>query len=152
MNRPIPFGFGLCGLFSLVLCVAMVAFVVDPANAYGWEGVLARGGGMLMAALALVTTEALWGARPWAFRASAALAATWALSMLLMSFLLVATPGMALWVVLPSFVVLGPMLAYIHNRTQQLWPRHGAPPRMPLPAASPYPPPHVAAARAASRP
>jgi len=129
MRRP-PFGFYLAALCAGGFGALMVRALLELDAS--------RGGGprlcaALLAALSAVAAEALWRARPWAFRASVTLAVTAALlgasamvamrdPFVLAGALVLAAAGM---------IVVIPMLAYIHHRSRQLWPARGV--RVPAP-------------------
>jgi len=152
MPHTTPRGFFVTGLFSAIFCWTMLIFLQEPLDGGDVHDVLAHGIAGLLAALSAVTTEALWRARPWAWRASATLAAAYVLAVLIV---VGGSESMdfAIGVLLASSVMLAPTLAYIHNRSARLWPGAArGPAPVHLPAASPYPPAHVAAARAAGRP
>ncbi|HSU13868.1 hypothetical protein [Longimicrobium sp.] len=115
---------------AAVIGVVLAALAVYPAAPGAWNawGVVFRGAGVLLSALALVTAEAIWRVRPWAYRAGAALA--WstigcfvvpALAGLLMGELLGAF-GMLLAAGFIAFPVL-PMVGYLRRMHPQLHPR-----------------------------
>ena len=131
--RLVPRGFVLCGVFSLCFSFFMLTLLVvmetdgETGRLAGPLAIGVRGAAVLLVSLGLVTTEALWKARPAAYSASLALAASW--------FVLVPAMAAMAAVAEPVFlrraaVVLGvsavgviPMLLYIRHRTRRLWPR-----------------------------
>lgn len=141
--RLVPRGFVLCGVFSLCFSFIILTLLVvmevdgDVGRLSGPLAMAVRGAGVLLLSLGLITTEALWKARPAAYPASLVLAASW--------FVLVpATAAMAA-VAEPVFLrraafVLGvsavgviPILLYIRHHSRRLWPRAG----VRVPAARP---------------
>ena len=154
MQRNQPFGFFVAGFCSALFAWGMLMLLLDPYVA-GEPDLRGRGAAALLAALSIMTTEALWCTRPWAWRASLSLALAYA-AVVLLAFGTDSDNGLgsAMLVLVMSSFVLVPTLIYIHRRSRQLWPqRHQrGRGRVHLPAASPYPPAHVAAARAATCP
>ncbi|HET7461953.1 MAG TPA: hypothetical protein VFJ82_11925 [Longimicrobium sp.] len=133
MKPDTPIGFYLCGIISAAFCAATVAaqFSLSPVGGESPGRLAVRGLSMLLVPLAAVVTEALWRARPWAYRASVTLAVVYASTLAAAA---VATRGtemmgsVLLWM-FGSTVVVVPMLGYIHARTEQLWPRGRVPAR-----------------------
>jgi len=124
-----PTGFYIAGLFSAGLgMVSLAAFLDGPAGNAPAD--LVRHGAMAsIAVLSFVATEALWAARPWAWRASLALALAFAAEWLAAW---ATDPGGGLVngiIVVGTFscVFLVPLLVYIRNRSRRLWP---PPPRV----------------------
>lgn len=124
-----PGGFYLLALCSGVFTLGMVSamLALDPVVFDAEWRLLARGVVMVLAALAAITTEALWNARPWAARASTAFAVSFAAGMLL---IVKDSPineyPFVVGVLLFAALFIVPALLYIRARTRQLWPRHTA--------------------------
>lgn len=128
----LPIGYFLCGMMSMLFAVVMLLalLIIELDGDRSGFGVALRGSFVLLASLAMITTEALWKARREAYPASVALAvcfAVWLLGItaveddLLGGFLLLSI----------SSLVVGPMLRYLHVRSRKLWPRTGV--RVPAP-------------------
>ncbi|HET7232536.1 MAG TPA: hypothetical protein VFJ16_21180, partial [Longimicrobium sp.] len=83
-----PTGFYVCGLCSAILGVLLAVglWSMEAGNHVEAEEILVRGVLAVLAALSAVATEALWRARPWAWRASVALAVAWGVTVMAMSF------------------------------------------------------------------
>ena len=132
----VPRGFVLCGVFSLCFSFFMLTLLVvmetdgETGRLSGPLAVGVRGAGVLLLSLGLITTEALWKARPAAYSASLALAVSWFVSVPAMAALAaVAEPVFlrrAAFVVGVSAVGVIPMLLYIRHRSRRLWPRAAA--------------------------
>lgn len=142
--RPVPFGFVLCGLGSLLVCLAaLVALVLVEieANWSDWRVPAGRGAAALVAMLAAVVTEALWRARPWVWRASVALTLVYAV-IVVAGFSTYHPPkvGEALFVLTVSAMVVALPLFYIHRRARAMWPKR-PPPHSSAPIAAPRPAP-----------
>lgn len=131
--RLVPRGFVLCGLFSLLFSFAMLTLLVvmetdgEMGRLSGILGISVRGAAVLLLSLGLITTEALWKARPVAYAASLALAVSWFVSVPAMAAMAaVAEPVFlrrAAVVLGASAVGVIPMLLYIRHRSRRLWPR-----------------------------
>ncbi|HET7461952.1 MAG TPA: hypothetical protein VFJ82_11920 [Longimicrobium sp.] len=151
-----PFGFfvaGACAAWFGFWMVMVVLYGMNPADdGVSWtSSPLGRGAASVLAALSAVVAEALWRARPWAWRASVALAVVYAAAVLAVSATVRDGVGTGLTVLLASSVVVGPILAYVRGRSRNLWPPARARARPPVPA--PRRPAGVpAAARGAARP
>lgn len=121
-----PFGFYLCALCAAGFCaVAVAAHLASNVETAAADGLAVRGPAMLLATLAAVTAEALWRARPWAYRASVSLALVYAATLAANLMVLWGTDEVGpviLLFILSGFLVV-PMLGYIHHRSHQLWPR-----------------------------
>jgi len=129
MRRP-PFGFYLAALCAVGFGARMVRALLEADAARG-----SRLCAALLAALSAVAAEALWRARPWAFRASVTLAFTAAL---LGAATVVAMRDPFIRAVAPALVGAGaivviPILMYLHHRSRQMWPGAGARVRAPRP-------------------
>jgi hypothetical protein len=147
-----PFGFYVASIFAAtfgaLMAFATVALDVDDGNML-LEVLLARAAAALLAALSAVAAEALWRARPWAWRASRTLAATYAGVVTIYFVVMYQLYGLfqALAVLIFSSVVVWPLLAYIRNRSTLLF---GTPPVHPSVARAPLhtpPPPPLPAGR-----
>jgi hypothetical protein len=137
MKPDTPGGFYLCGLVSAVFCVGTVAMQLsmDPLPGESGERLAVRGLAVLLVPLSAVVTEALWRARPWAFRASLALALVYAATLAAAAMATRHTPiqeSVVMWTIVSAVAVI-PMLGYIHTQSAQLWPRG----RVAVPAARP---------------
>src|SRR4051794_38712122 len=99
------------GLTLLALCAALfaalMALLLLDADGYARRGAVA-----LLGALALAAADALWHARPWAFRASAALAAAFASTILAAGATSGDLAGTGAWLLL-IVVFLLPALVYV---------------------------------------
>ncbi len=132
MRQPTPFGFWVAGAFSAWFAVAMVvvALSVNPWDG-DWTAVWFRGAAAFLAGLAAVVTEALWRVRPWVWRASLALAVSYAV---ILSVVLMGEPhariGDTIAALMVSAVVVVPFLLYIRSRALEIWPRPFTPPRI----------------------
>lgn len=130
---PPPRGFVLCGVFSLCFSFLILTLLVvmevdgEVGRLSGALAMAVRGAAVLLLSLGLITTEALWKARPSAYPASLALAVSWFVTV-------PATAAMAAVaepVLLPRAAVLLavsavgviPILLYIRHRSRRLWPR-----------------------------
>ncbi len=135
MKPHTPFGFYVCALCAAGFCVfALLAMLTaNEQNAGSLAGLAVRGPAMLLATLAAVTAEALWRARPWAFRASVTLALVYAatLAASLVSLWSTDEAGSVFLLLIFSGFGVVPMLGYIHQRSRRLWPHAGV--RVPAP-------------------
>lgn len=127
MNADTPTGFYVCGLFSGALCVATVAaqLSMDPVGGESGGRLAVRGLSLVMVPLAGVVTEALWRARPWAYRASLALALVYATTLATAMYAVRHSrmlDDMVMWTI-GSAVVVIPMLGYIRALSARIWPR-----------------------------
>ena len=134
-TRVVPRGFVLCGVFSLCFSFAVLMLLV-VMEVDGERGRLAgrlamgvRGAAVLLLSLGLITTEALWKARPAAYPASLALAVSYLVSVPAVAAIVAAAEGEPVFLQRAAFllgasaVVVIPMLLYIRYRSRQLWPR-----------------------------
>jgi hypothetical protein len=153
--RRTPLGFYVASVFAAVFCTCMVAAVLALDYGRGvtnplWETILARAAAALLAVLSAVAAEALWRARPWAWRASRTLAVAY-VTVVIVPCLMYGLYGLmvAFPVLLFSAVVLVPLLMYIRDRSAQLFgtPRIRRP--TPIPSAPPVRVPVPAGRRAA---
>jgi peptidoglycan/LPS O-acetylase OafA/YrhL len=122
-----PGGFYLAGGLS-ALFLALMGFVLFILDGEAGETALTRGMVAVLAALSAVVTEALWRARPWAARAS------WALAIAFVAAVVIRTTTMGPRWLEPMGVVLvcclcvvGPIVGYIHRTSRKLFPRRPAP-------------------------
>ncbi len=121
MNPRTPLGFYVAALCAAGFGVLMGGTVValDGAAAGGAVGmVLGRAAAALLAALSAVAAEALWNARPWAWRASLVLALAYAAAVTLFCAVGGGVAGgvAAFMILVPSGGVLIPLLMYIRDR------------------------------------
>lgn len=119
--RPEGFGLiaGVAWTFAAVMAYAL--FVADASAGDGPFAMVApRAFAALLAALAFVAGEAIWNVRPWAWRASVALAATYAAVAALQVFSsahgVVDALGTFAGIAVLSASVVAPMLLYVHDR------------------------------------
>jgi len=121
MNHRTPLGFYLAGLCSAVFA-AVMAWMLASSGTFGGAGSLqGRAAAALLAVLAAVATEALWCARPWAYRASAALAVAYGAAVLALAFAQNGIAGVmaACWLLVASAVVVVPIVAYVREACEQ---------------------------------
>jgi uncharacterized membrane protein (DUF2068 family) len=113
--------------------MALVAGMVDNLG-NPWATILIRAVAGVLACLSGVAAEALWNARPWAYRASLAYVAAVTLLTLGVYGLegLLATIGILLF----SACVILPIVMYVRDRTDRLF---GPPRPQPRPAPLPRP-------------
>ena len=125
----------LVGLKILALCAAafaaLMALLLLDADSYA-----GRGAAALLGALSLTAADALWRARPWAFRASAALAATTLATVTTAGVLSGDLAGAGASLLL-AVVFLVPILAYVASVMVTLHPPAAAPARVPAPGRAP---------------
>jgi len=123
------------GLKILALCAALFAALMALLllDADGYAG---RGATALLGALSLTAADALWRARPWAFRASAALALATLATVLAGGVASGDLAGVGAWLLL-SVVFLLPTLAYVASVMATLHPPAAAPARAPSPGRTP---------------
>jgi hypothetical protein len=143
MKPRATFGFYLAGCFSAWFGVMMLiaSASMNPSPGGARHSALARGATALLAALSGVVTEALWRARPWAWRASVALALVYVAAVL--AVFGGGQPGgvaTALGLLAASCPVVAPLLIYIRGHSRTLWP----PAKQPGPARVAVPPPSAA--------
>jgi hypothetical protein len=119
------------GLTLLALCAALfaalMALLLLDADGYARRGALA-----LLGALSLTAADALWHARPWAFRASAALATAFAATVLAAGATSGDLAGAGAWLLL-IVVFLLPTLGYVASVMATLHPPAAPPTRVPSP-------------------
>ena len=131
--------FPLSTFFAASFALVMAYLVVSLAPNAPWVSP-ARGIAGVLAAMAAVAAEALWRGRPWAYRASAALALAHAVAVLGFAALASGMFGVqvALAYLFASAFVVVPILASVYQGTIS-W--HGVPPRR-RPVPSPSSPPN----------
>ncbi|MBV9108322.1 MAG: hypothetical protein JO306_02820 [Gemmatimonadetes bacterium] len=113
----------LAGFAGLAFC--FVLSMLDPSGPPGMLMEL-RAGVAILAVLAFVAAEALIFVRPWFYRAAMAFAVAWFLAV---AALVMTANGLsefirtALYLMVPSFVVIAPIMAYLGEKNR-LMPRH----------------------------
>jgi len=123
MKPRTPSGFWLAGLCSAIFTAVMVWMVVrQPSWRYD-EFLSTRAAAALLAVLGAVVTEALWGARPWAYRASAALAVAYGAVIAALAFAQRGMDGVmgACWLLVPSYVLIVPLVSYVREECGNLF-------------------------------
>jgi hypothetical protein len=123
------------GLKMLALCAAAFAALM-ALLLLGADGYAGRGAAALLGALSLTAADALWRARPWAFRASAALAATTLATVVAGGIVSGDLAGAGASLML-AVVFLVPTLAYVANVVATLHPPAAAPARAPATGRAP---------------
>ncbi|HEU4559016.1 MAG TPA: hypothetical protein VFS20_14245 [Longimicrobium sp.] len=132
MRSHTPGGFYFAALCAAAFGAVMVA-VMLPAD----ESLVVRAPAALLAALSGVAAEALWRARPWAYRATLTLALAYAA---VVTLICVAGDGLdgleaAFWILFFSAWVVLPIVLYVRDRSSTMF----GTPRRPRPAP-PLPP------------
>ena len=130
-----PLGYPLLAVcawtFAVLMALALVA-ADDSMPVPNGTVLLVRVFAAALAVLALVTGEALWRVRPWAFRVSLLLAATYLCAAAWVSTLAGETEsavGIFAAVGGGSLIFIGPALAYLRDRHRQIYPTLAAPAR-----------------------
>jgi len=141
VSRRTPLGFYVASIVAATFCTCMVTAVLalDYEGGGGMDGELvtiaARAAAALLAVLSAVAAEALWRARPWAWRASRTLALAYAAAVLVPC-LMAGMTGLLIGfgILACSAIVVVPLLMYIRDRSAQLFgtPRIHHPPPPPL--------------------
>ena len=149
MSSRTPAGFYFVSVCAAAFgaIMAMVAGLMENLG-NPEETILIRAVAGLLACLSGVAAEALWRARPWAYRASLVLALAYAAAVTQLSLGLEGVDGLmaAFWILLFSAWVVVPTLAYVNDRSNRLFgprrPRSPVPPSPapPRPVARPVPP------------
>jgi hypothetical protein len=136
--RSRPLGFILCGVMSMCFSALALLLLVaaETEGGSGAAGVVTRGAAVLLLSLGLITTEALWKARPWAYPASLALAVSYFVSLSAVGALVAVEAPDSLWwaglVLGVSAVMVIPMLRYIRHHSRRAVAAGGRPrPRSP---------------------
>jgi hypothetical protein len=117
------------GLKILALCAALFAALM-ALLLFVTDGYAGRGADALLGALSLTAADALWCARPWAFRASAALAITTLATVVAGGIVSGDLAGAGASLML-AVVFLVPTLAYVASVVATLHPPAAAPARAP---------------------
>jgi hypothetical protein len=128
--RPAP---GPQGLQLLGICAALFAGAMAILLLEGGSAAYHAAAGLL-GMLALVTADALWQARPWAFRASAALAVAF-VAVVAVGGYVVHDVGGTFALLFLSIAVIGWALVYIHRQAPLY--RGPAAPAVPVPRGTP---------------
>jgi hypothetical protein len=125
MRSHAPAGFhaaALCAaLFGTIM--AVVVLEVDTGSGDQWGRMWMRACAALLAALSGVVTEALWRPRPWAYRATLALALAYTGVVALLCLGLEGLDGLmtAFWILFFSAWVVAPIVIYVRNRSATLF-------------------------------
>ena len=138
MSSRTPDGFYVASICAAAFggCMAVVAGPMENLG-HPWETVLTRALAGLLACLSGVAAEALWNARPWAYRASLALALAYAAAVTLLTLAVEGAGGLmvAFWILFVSAWVVVPIVMYVRNRSATLFGTPRPPgPRRPSPA------------------
>lgn len=138
MRSRTPAGFYLLSICAAAfgVCAALVAGLTENEGRPG-ETILVRALAALLACLSAVAAEALWRARPWAYRASLALAVAYAAAVTL---LCLGTDGLdglmtAFWILLFSAWVVVPIVVYVRGHSTRLFGTPRPPSPVPRPVA-----------------
>ena len=123
------------GLKFLALCASLFATYMALLLLVT-DGYAGRGAAALLAALSLTAADALWRAKPWAFRASAALAIATLATVVGAGIVSGELAGAGASVMLVVVFVV-PTLAYVANVMATLHPPAAAPPRAPATGRAP---------------
>jgi len=117
-----PLGFYVAAVCAAVFGAAMVRLALVPFW-WGHLDVLVRAAALVLAGLSAVAAEALWRARPWAYRASLALAVAYACVLAIKGFLNDGMDGVvtAVWMLILSAIVVVPLVAYVRHRSEDLF-------------------------------
>ena len=119
MSARTPRGFHVAAAFAAAFAALMALALawMPTEGAPGWATVAARASCALLAALAGVAAEALWRPRPWAYRASAALALAHTVAALAWCITLMGLDGIGAaggYLFFSGFVVV-PILVTVHE-------------------------------------
>jgi hypothetical protein len=138
LNRRTPFGFYVAALCAVVFGLMMARAALMLASLTDRDTALIRASALLLAALSAVAAEALLAARPWAYRASVALAATYAALVVINFGVQGGMSGVvgSLWLLIPSAAVVGPLVAYVRERSADLFGTAAQPRPRPVAAAA----------------
>jgi hypothetical protein len=134
MSSRTPAGFyfaSVCAAgFGAMMALGFLA--ADQPGGSVLETFAARAATALLAALAAVAAEALWNARPWAYRATLALALAYTASVTLLCMGIGGLPGLwaAFGILFFSAWVVLPIVLYVRDRSSTLF----GTPRRPRPA------------------
>lgn len=134
MSSRTPAGFYFASMCAAAFggCMALLAGLVENLGSPPVM-ILIRAVAGLLACLSAVAAEALWRARPWAYRASLALALAYAAAVTLLTLGVYGLNGLpaTVGILLFSACVLLPIVMYVRDRTAWLF---GPPRRQPRPA------------------
>jgi len=136
-KRRTPAGFYLAAFCAVAFGLLMARAALRLGSLTGDDTALVRAAALLLAALSAVVAEALLAARPWAYRASLALAAAFA-GVVVLDGLGDGAPGFS-WAVarlIVSAIVVGPILVYVRERSADLFGTGGQPRPRPVAAAA----------------
>jgi hypothetical protein len=128
----LPVGRFLCGMVTLCFTAAMLFQWASAERDPVTFDVVFRGGCMLLVMLGVITTEAIWRARPEAYRASVALAvcfAAWVMRGAVQQQNVIESA----WFLASCAIVYLPVLRYLRGPLRPLWPRGGLRVRAPRP-------------------
>lgn len=124
MSSRTPAGFYFASMCAAAFgtCMGLVAGLMENLG-HPWETVLIRALAGLLACLSGVAAEALWNARPWAYRASLALALAYAAAVTLLALAAEGAGGLmvAFWILFFSAWVVVPIMMYVRNRSVKLF-------------------------------
>jgi hypothetical protein len=137
MRSHAPLGFHAAALCAAMFgtIMAVVVLQVDTGSGDQWGRMWMRACAALLAALSGVVTEALWRPRPWAYRATLALALAYTAVVTLLFLGLEGVDGLiaAFWILFFSAWVVVPIVMYVRRRSATLFgPRLRPQPRGPL--------------------
>jgi hypothetical protein len=124
MSSRTPAGFYFVSMCAAAFggCMALVAALMENLGSPR-ETLLVRALAGLLACLSGVAAEALWNARPWAYRASLALALVYAAAVTLLTLAVEGVGGLmvAFWILFFSAWVVVPIMMYVRNRSSTLF-------------------------------
>lgn len=120
------------GFYFVAICAAAVGAFMAPMLWVPDEWLPVRAAAALLAALSGVAAEALWRARPWAYRATLTLALAYAAVVIMESLTAYGRNSLseAFWILFLSAWVVLPIVLYVRERSAALF---GTPPQ-PRPA------------------
>ena len=123
MSSRTPAGFYFASVCAAAFggCMALLAGLVENLGSPPVMILIRAVAGLLacLSAVAAVAAEALWNARPWAYRASLALALAYAAAITLLSLAYEGVGGLmvAFWILFFSAWVVVPIVMYVRNRS-----------------------------------
>ncbi len=123
MSQRTPPGFYVAGCCAALFTLAVLGEAVGAYAPNDVENLRLRAVAALLAGLGGVAVEALLRTRPWAYRASLALALTYAAGALLLAAPYGAerVTAVALWLLVPSAMALVPTLMYLRDACEQMF-------------------------------
>lgn len=123
MRSHAPPGFHAAALCAASFGTIMAMVVLELDGGDPWGRMWMRACAALLAALSGVVTEALWRPRPWAYRATLALALAYTAVVILLSLGLEGLDGLttAFWNLFFSAWVVVPIVIYVRNRSATLF-------------------------------